>query len=191
MTQLFPARTPSLPLACLSLLALATLAGCGGGSDDPPPQDVALLAGDWQTQGCHVVSSSLSERSLVRLVRQDATRFTQQYGAVGYTNGDCSGKGTVRLLAPEPTTPLEARRTATTASLAIFWANRSDEPAGRPPFGRWVRTGDLLCSVNYATLPIDPPPPPPEPNSYYDLETAIRHTDEMLARKACHTRVPG
>ena len=192
MTQLFPARMPSHPLAGLPLLALAAaLAGCGGGSDDPPPQDLALLAGDWQSQGCNVVSSSLSERSLSRVVHQDATLFTQYHGAVSYANGDCTGQGTVRLLSPDTANRYAARRTAATASLVVFWGYGPTDPADSPPQGRWVLTGDLLCPAFYATLAIYPPPPPPEPHTYYDLALLARHTEEMRAMKACYTRLPG
>lgn len=192
MTTLFPATSPTAPLTRLSLLALAAaLAGCGGGSDDPPPQDVALLAGDWQSQGCTVIGSRLSERSLLRLVRQDATLFTQSYGAVVYANGDCTGNGTVRLLPSETATPLVVRRTASTGSLAVFWAHWTQDSVDSTPYGRWALKGDFMCPAFYAVvLAIFPPPPPPPPHTSYDLEIATRQTDEMLQRRACYTRVP-
>lgn len=191
MTQLCSARIPSHPLAGLSLLALAAaLAGCGGGSDDPPPQDLALLAGDWQSQSCHVVSSSLSERGLSRVVHQNATLFTQYHGAVSYANGDCTGKGTVRFLSPDLANRYAARRTATTDALVIFWGYGTTDPFDSPPQSRWVLSGDLLCPVFNGTPAIYPPPPPPAPHTYYDLELIARQTTQMLQNRACSTRLP-
>ncbi|MFN9471614.1 hypothetical protein [Acidovorax sp.] len=192
MTTLLPATSPTAFATCLSLIAVtAALAGCGGGSDDPPLQDVALLAGDWQSQGCTVISSQLSQRGLLRLVRQDATRFTQSYGTVNHANGDCTGNGTVQLLPPETATPLVVRSTASTGSLAVFWAHWTQDSADTKPYGRWALQGDVMCPVFYAVVvAIFPAPPPPPPHTSYDLETATRQTDEMLQRRACYTRMP-
>lgn len=192
MTTLLPAISPTAPLTQLSLLALAAaLAGCGGSSDDPPPQDVAPLAGDWQSQDCTVIGSNLSQRGLLRLVRQDATRFTQSYGVVTHANGDCTGNGTVRLLPSETATPLVVRSSASTGSLAVFWAHWTQDSADSTPYGRWALKGDSMCPVFYAVvLAIFPPPPSPPPHTSYDLEIATRQTDEMLQRRACYTRVP-
>ncbi len=191
MTVLYPAPSPTAFATCLSLIAIAAaLAGCGGGSDDAPQLDVALLAGDWQHQGCHVVSSNLSQRSLMRMVRQETTLFTQTYGALTYTNGDCTGSGTVGDFSPDTANQLVARRTASTGSLAIFWGYWTRDPVASPPYGRWVLKGDFMCPAFYGTPAIYPPPPPPEPHTYYDLELATRQTDEMLQHRACYTRLP-
>lgn len=101
----------------MAAVVVAALAGCGGGSDDTPLQDMALLAGDWQSQGCTAISSKLSQRGLLRLVRQDATRFTQSYGSVMHANGDCTGNGTVQLLPANSATPLVIKSTASRAPL--------------------------------------------------------------------------
>lgn len=193
MTRLFflAPRLAAL-LTRLSLLSLAAaLAGCGGGGDDPPLQDPALFAGDWQSQGCTAIGSRLSERGLLRVVRQDATLFTQSYGAVSYASGDCTGSGTVRLLPPETATSLVVRRTASTDSVAVFWGHWTQDAADSKPYGRWALKGDFMCPVFYAAVvAIFPPPAPPEPHTSYDLEIATRQTDEMLQRRACYTRVP-
>lgn len=193
MTTLLPATSPTASLARFSWMAVvaAALAGCGGGSDDPPLQDVALLAGDWQSQGCTVIGSQRSQRGLLRLVRQDATRFTQSYGTVTHANGDCTGNGTVQLLPPDTATPLVVRSTASTGSLAVFWAHWTQDSAASTPYGRWALQGDFMCPAFYAVVAaIFPAPPPPPPHTSYDLETAARQTDEMLQRRACFTRMP-
>lgn len=188
MTTLPPANSPSAFVTCLSLIAAAAaLSGCGGGSDDAPQLDVALLAGDWQSQRCQVVGDQ-SERGLLRMVPQDAAQFTQQYGAVRYTNSDCTGSGTVRIL-PLPPATLVARRTGTTAVLTIFWANWAQETADSAPRSLWVRKDGFLCTSSYATLTLNSPGPQ-EPHNYYDLERITRDTDESLRIQGCHTRMP-
>lgn len=188
MTRLFPATSPSASITCLSLIAVvAALAGCGGGSDETHQQDVALLAGDWQSQRCQMVGDQ-SERSLLHVVSQDAAQFTQQYGAVRYANSDCTGSATVRTL-PLPPATLVAHRTGATAGLTIFWANWANETADSAPRSLWVRKDGLLCTSSYATLTLSSPVPQ-APHNYYDLERITRDTEESLQAQGCHTRVP-
>ena len=200
MFTLLLARAPSTSLACLPLLALAALSGCGGGSDDPQP-DVALLEGDWQNRICNTVEGQ-GERGLKRIKREDATGFTLQSGVVRYANGDCTGSATVRLGAPEQPTRFVARRTATTTALSIFWAHWSYEPATNQPSSLWVRKGDFLCQSYYA-----PPARPPAattlpqpvtastsasgPNDEYNVERVTQQTEKSLQDGFCHARMPG
>ncbi len=200
MFTLLLARAPSTSLACLPLLALAALSGCGGGSDDPQP-DVALLEGDWQHQRCNAVEGQ-GERSFMRLKREDGTHFTLQSGALRYANGDCSGNATVQLSAAGQPVQFVARRNASTAALTIFWANWAYEPATNQPSSLWVRQGDFLCQSFYAPSPRPPAAttlPQPAvastsasgPNDEYNVERIVQQTDTSLQGRFCHARTPG
>lgn len=181
MTHPASACSRSAPFACLSLVA--ALAGCGGGGGEDARPDVALLEGDWQFQRCNTVDGQ-AERGLLRVVGQDSMRFTLYSGAVRYANSDCTGSAMVRINPPEQAAQFVARRTGSTASLAIFWANWTHETAASGPSSRWVRKGDFLCQSYYASLAAASP----DPDNPYDLERTTRETDEALQNGYCHLR---
>lgn len=172
---------PSAAFACLSLLAALT--GCGDDGGDDASPDVALLEGDWQFQRCNTADGQ-AERGLLRVVRQDGMRFTLHSGSVRYANSDCTGSATVRISPPEQAAQFVARRTGSTASLAIFWANWTYEAAASGPSSRWVRKGDFLCQSYYASLAAASP----DPDNPYDLERITRETDEAVQNGYCHLR---
>ncbi len=181
MPRLSAHRFGALSLAGLALVA--ALAGCGGGSDDDSPPNLALLEGTWLADRC-TSFDGVGFRETMRVTREGDTRFSPYRGRMSYVNADCTGNSTFVPGVPVHGDSFVVSRARSTASLTAIWANYwPSQVSASEPSSLWVRRGEHLCQSYFAS------PAAPADNKY-DMDRIERDTAAAVQNRACYIRIP-
>lgn len=120
-----PPRPTALALITLTVL---TLAACGGGGIDDPPDggsgapalSINALAGDWVQRGCARIGAQ-SFKKILRASVTDQATIDHSEGVLTFSNSECAGPS--QRAGPSWLGTVISARSAANQALAAHWGS--------------------------------------------------------------------